>query len=92
MRQIASSPTRPNNLLYERQKLQVYRIHIDQACATLPSVHAEDITHRRRSALDQIECDGIRHIALFLPFTGEAEKPDAWIKQTWFALKEACVV
>jgi hypothetical protein len=131
-----SSPTRPSNPLHDRQKLEAYRVHIDQAQpfptelkAFLHTIrqkrnpvealspNAKNITARRRFATDQIERDGIRHIAPFLLFTGEAEMPagtaaeplivskdevilhkhflpdapDAQIKRTWGALKEARV-
>ncbi|KAH7343099.1 hypothetical protein BKA66DRAFT_479140 [Pyrenochaeta sp. MPI-SDFR-AT-0127] len=131
-----SSPTRPSNPLHDRQKLEAYHVHIDQAqpvpvelAALLDTIrqprnpteaaspNAHNITARRRFATDQTERDGIRHIAPFLLFTGEAEMPagtaaeplviskdevilhkhflpaapDAQIKQTWGALKEARV-
>jgi hypothetical protein len=82
-----SSPTRPSNPPHDRQTLEAYHVHIDQAQpfptelkAFLHTIrqerdpvealspNAKNIIARRRFATDQMERDGIRHIAPFLLF------------------------
>jgi hypothetical protein len=56
------------------------------------SPNAKNITVRRRFSTDQIERDGIRHIAPYLLFTGEAEMPLGTAAEPWIISKDEVIL